>query len=77
MLLKLFRIELFKTRHSLALFMMLACPLMVVLLNTAMLIKGANFAKADQKMWTFYWIGNMAIWCYFMLPLLSRSLRAL
>jgi hypothetical protein len=76
-MLTLFRIEALKVRRSLALWMMAACPLMVVLLNTGMLLKNRGFAAAKPELWQGFWMGNAAIWCYFMLPLFIALCTAL
>lgn len=69
MILKLLRVELIKTRRSLALLMMLACPLMVVVLNTGMWFKQSASQVVTANTWSMFWMGNTAIWCYFMSPL--------
>jgi hypothetical protein len=72
MMFRLLRIEFLKTRRSLALLMMLVCPLFVVLLTVGMQLKNV------QKMpWQMYWLNNTAIWCYFMLPLFIALITAL
>ncbi|MDP3785741.1 MAG: ABC transporter permease [Undibacterium sp.] len=72
MIFTLIRVELLKVRRTLAILMMLACPLMVVLLSFGMLLK--THSKLD---WPMYWLGNTAIWCYFMLPLYIALVTAL
>ncbi len=64
----LFLNELRKTRRSLALLLMVACPLVVVMFNTAMLLNSGGRA-AKMGMWDGFWLGNFALWCYFMLPM--------
>jgi hypothetical protein len=68
-MLKLLAVELLKIRRSLALLMMFAIPLVVIILNTMMLFKRVGFDKISAATWPGYWLGNTAIWCYFMLPL--------
>jgi hypothetical protein len=77
MILTLFRIEALKVRRSLALWMMAACPFMVVLLNTGVLLKNRGFDAAKPELWQGFWMGNVAIWCYFMLPLFIALCTAL
>lgn len=77
MLLTLLKIEALKVRRSLALWMMAACPLMVVLLNTGVLVKNKGFAGGGLPLWESFWMGNVAIWCYFMLPLFIALCTAL
>lgn len=69
MLIKLFRIELLKIRRSLALLMLLACPLMVVVLVFGVGLKQTAAIDFNQKTWFAVWQTSTAIWCYFMLPL--------
>lgn len=69
MLATLFRLEVLKARRSLALLMVLACPLMVVLLNTGLLLRQAGPDGIGARAWQGFWMGNQALWCYFMLPL--------
>lgn len=69
MLVTLFRLEVLKARRSLALLMVLACPLMVVLLNTGLLLRQAGPDGIGARAWQGFWMGNQALWCYFMLPL--------
>jgi lantibiotic transport system permease protein len=68
-MLKLLSVELLKIRRSLALLMMVAIPLMVVVLNAAMLLKRPGLAALGPQHWPMYWMGNTGLWCYFMLPL--------
>lgn len=68
MILTLLYIEFLKIRRSLALWMTLACPLLVVLLNTGILLKNGNVV-GKIGLWQGFWLGNFALWCYFMLPL--------
>lgn len=69
MLATLFRLEVLKARRSLAALIVLACPLMVVLLNTGLLLRQAGPDGLSARAWQGYWMGNQALWCYFMLPL--------
>lgn len=66
MIIQLIRIELLKVKRSLALLMMLACPLMVALLCFGLQLK-TN--KTGLIRWDMYWAGSTAIWGYFMFPL--------
>lgn len=77
MLATLFRLEALKARRSLALWMMLACPLMVVLLNTGMLLRQLDAGGLDARAWHGFWLGSQAVWCYFMLPLYLALCTAL
>jgi len=77
MLATLFRLEVLKARRSLALLMMLACPLMVVLLSTGMLLRQAGADGIPVGAWRGFWMGNQALWCYFMLPLYAALCTAL
>lgn len=77
MMFKLLRVEMLKIRRSLALLMMLACPLMVVVLVVGVTLKHAPATATIGKPWTGVQGGITAIWAYFMLPLyvaLSTSL---
>jgi len=67
MLLILIRLELLKLRRSLPLFMMFACPLLVVLLSSGMILKSGKGPQVG--FWVGFWHGNLALWSYFMLPL--------
>lgn len=69
MLIKLFRIELLKICRSLALLMLLVCPLMVAVLVFGVALKQTDAADFNEKMWFSLWQTSSAIWCYFMLPL--------
>jgi hypothetical protein len=69
MFLILLRLELLKLRRSLPLLLMLACPFLVVLLGTGVLLKSGGAAFARPGFWTGFWQSNLALWGYFMLPL--------
>ena len=72
----LIKLELLKLRRSLPLFVMFACPLLVVLLTTGMVLQsGPNGPKAG--FWVAFWKGNLALWSYFMLPLYIALVTAL
>lgn len=77
MLATLLRLEVLKARRSLALLMMFACPLMVVLLNTGMLLRQLDADGLDARAWNGFWLGSQAVWCYFMLPLYLALCTAL
>ena len=77
MMMTLLRVEILKIRRSLALLMMLLCPLMVVLLSTGMLLKAGALAQGKAAAWQGFWLGNLALWCYFMLPLYIALITAL
>lgn len=68
-MLKLMSVELLKIRRSLSLLMMFAIPAMVIALNAMMLLKRVGIEKIGPAVWPGFWLGNTAIWCYFMLPL--------
>ena len=74
---KLVAVELLKIRRSLALLMMLAIPLVVLLLNFAMLVKRNEIGQIDERTWFFYWNGNTGMWSYFMLPLYMALITGL
>jgi lantibiotic transport system permease protein len=76
MMWRLLQVELLKVRRSLALLMLVVCPLMVVLLNLGMLLKSGHVGK-NLPLWQSYWLGNFALWCYFMLPLYIALITAL
>ncbi len=69
MLSKLFRVEFLKIRRSLALLMVLVCPLMVVVLVFGVGLKQTGMADFHEKTWFAVWQTCTALWCYFMLPL--------
>lgn len=77
MLATLFRLEVLKVRRSLALLTTLACPLMVVVLNTGLLLRQLDTAAPGPHAWQGFWLGNQALWCYFMLPLYMALCTAL
>ncbi len=66
---RLVAVELLKIRRSMALLMMFAIPMVVLLLNFAMLVKRHDVAQIDAKLWFFYWNGVNGMWTYFMMPL--------
>lgn len=68
-MLKLMSVELLKIRRSLALLMMFAAPLIVVLFSTLMMVKQTDLAALSSKHWGNYWMGNIALWAYFMQPM--------
>jgi lantibiotic transport system permease protein len=72
MIFKLFWVELIKIRRSLAILMMLVCPLMVVLLTSGIQSRGAH-----RMTWAIFWANNTAMWAYFMLPLYIALITAL
>jgi hypothetical protein len=77
MLATLLRLEVLKARRSLALFMMLACPLMVVLLNTGIVLRNLGVDGITPAAWRGFWMGSQGLWCYFMLPLYLALCTAL
>lgn len=68
-MLKLMSVELLKIRRSLALLMLFAAPLIVVLFSTLMMVKQVDLAALSSKRWAGYWMGNTALWAYFMQPM--------
>ncbi|WP_426102718.1 ABC transporter permease [Massilia sp. TSP1-1-2] len=74
---KLVAVELLKIRRSLALLMMFVIPLVVVLLNFAMLVKRHDIAQIDARQWFFYWTGITGSWSYFMMPLYMALITGL
>jgi ABC-type Na+ transport system ATPase subunit NatA len=77
MFLILLRLELLKLRRSLPLLLLVACPLLVVALNTGMALKSGGAAFARPGFWFGFWQGNLALWTYFMLPLYIALVTAL
>jgi hypothetical protein len=73
----LLKVEALKIRRSLSVLMMLLCPLMVVLLNIGILLKSDNLALGKVQAWQGFWLGSLALWCYFMLPLYIALITAL
>jgi hypothetical protein len=71
----LLKLELLKLRRSLPLFMMFACPLLVVLLSSGMMLKSGSAPRVG--FWVGFWHGNLALWSYFMLPLYIALVTAL
>ena len=67
-ILTLIRIELLKTKRSLALLMLFVTPMSVVLLSTMMFIHSDGKQVAEVG-WGIFWIGNFSLWGVFMLPL--------
>ena len=68
-MLKLLSIELLKVKRSQALWMMVAIPLVVVLLDLLMMLKRTAIGALADTHWTRLWMGNTLLWCYFMMPL--------
>jgi hypothetical protein len=77
MLATLFRLEMLKARRSLALLMMVACPLMVVVLTAGMLLRQVGPGGVSAGAWRGFWLSSQALWCYFMLPLYMALCTAL
>ncbi len=76
MLLKLIQVEILKTKRSLALLMMFACPLMVVLVNLLLFIN-SDGKVVNEKGWGVFWLTNYGMWGYFMMPLYIALITAL
>lgn len=72
MIAKLLFVEILKVRRSMALLVAFACPLMVVALNVLIQLKSKH-----PPTWTMYWLGNTAVWTYFMYPLYIALVTAL
>ena len=66
---KLMQVELLKIRRSLALLMMLACPLVVVVLIMSVILRNTPLAAFNVAVWGQVQLGITALWSYFMLPL--------
>ncbi len=67
-ILTLIRIELLKTKRSLALLMLFVTPLSVILLSTMMFLH-SNGRQVAEVGWSIFWVGNFSLWGVFMLPL--------
>ncbi len=76
MLLTLIRLELLKTKRSLALLMMLVSPLMVLLVNILLLLN-ASEERLSKLDWSMFWLQNYSMWGYFMMPLYIALITAL
>lgn len=76
MLVKLIKIELLKTKRSLALLMMFLSPLMVLLVNLLLLLNSEG-KMIEAKGWGVFWMQNYAMWGYFMMPLYIALITAL
>lgn len=72
----LIKIELLKTKRSLALLMMFVCPLMVVLVNVMVLLN-SDAQLLTEKTWEVFWLSNYGMWGYFMMPLYIALVTAL
>lgn len=72
MIAKLLLAEILKVRRSLALLMAFACPLVVVALNVLIQLKSKH-----PPVWQMFWLGNTAVWTYFMYPLYIALVTAL
>ncbi len=70
-------VELLKIRRSLALLMMFAIPMVVLLLNFAMLVRRHEMGQIDSRTWFTYWHGVTGIWSYFMMPLYAALITGL
>lgn len=77
MFLILLKLEILKLRRSLPLLLMFACPLLVVLLTTGIAFKSNASFMAHPDFWKRFWLGNLALWSYFMLPLYIALITAL
>lgn len=76
-MLKLLSVELLKIRRSLALLMMFLIPLFVVVLNALIMLKRFGIERIGPDAWKGFWLGNTALWCYFMLPLFIALITGL
>ena len=72
----LIRIEISKANRSLAMLMMVVSPLMVTTVNSLMLFNRGPEMIID-KGWELFWMGNHALWSYFMFPLYVALVTAL
>lgn len=68
-MLQLLRVERLKLRRSLGLLVTVACPLMVVVLMFAVILRQTPSSAFVEETWLSLWRGTTAIWSYFMLPL--------
>lgn len=66
---KLLQVEVLKIRRSLALLMMLACPLVVVVMVIGMTLRNTPLTAFNVTVWGQVQLGITALWSYFMLPL--------
>ncbi|MFC3095383.1 hypothetical protein DRW07_16105 [Alteromonas sediminis] len=76
MFLTLLKVELLKTKRTLALLIMFACPLMVVTLLGLMSFNQEQVID-ESFSWQHFWFSTTAIWGYFMLPLYIALVTAL
>lgn len=77
MRLELLQVEWLKLRRSLALLVTAACPLVVVMLLFAIVIRQTPAASVTPATWRNLWAAVGAMWCYFMLPLYVSLITAL
>ncbi|MES3024995.1 MAG: ABC transporter permease [Pseudomonadota bacterium] len=66
---KLLSVELLKIRRSLALFMMVGIPLLVVAFNVLIVVKRYDLPALNVKQWAEFRMNVSGLWCYFMMPL--------
>lgn len=76
MLTQLLKIELLKTKRSLALLMMFLSPAMVILVNCLVFINNQGVA-VEKNGWGLFWSANFSMWGYFMMPLYVALVTAL
>lgn len=65
----LLKVELLKTKRSLSLLMMVACPFAVVLLQALFMLNKNGGELIEQNGWNMLWTMGNSLWSYFMLPL--------
>ena len=66
---RLLVVECLKLKRTSTLLMVFALPLLVVLFSTGLAVKSQNLAGFDAQAWQRWWMGVMALWSYFMLPM--------
>lgn len=76
-MLKLLRMELLKIRRSLALLMLVALPGIGVLFNTLIAVRQFGVEKFTPERVTNFWMNNVTLWAFFMLPLFIALITGL
>lgn len=65
----LLRVETLKLKRTSTLLMVFALPLLVVLFCMGLALKSQDVSQFDAEAWQKWWMGVLALWSYFMLPL--------
>lgn len=73
---RIFLIEVIKTKNTLVLLGLICAPILVAFLKLMMHLKshGGHFSI---ELWGKYWMGTLAIWCYFVFPMLIALVTSL